>query len=526
MAVIPILSYIGGWEQGDPHVLYFPVIALGTSTPPTGYWDRVVSNYTTWYESYPLLLDFDATVFVVDASYTEGLPYTHVEVIPTVNTPVYYYVSEHAYIKVERNSSNVQLIPRAYYNDNVEVSGLTSFGAYGSPCINTIFSYCADKTVFMSYINKIGKDSYGRQSYSDYTYPSDTLDRWEAFFADAHQPPEPPTDPYAGGGTSNTGGGNGTFDGTTAAVDFPSGTPTAGSGASGFIKLFNPSAAELTSLAAYLWGSFDISSFKSIYNNPIDCIVALVVVPVTPTTGSAAAISLGNIATTVSANVITNQFAVLDCGSININEYWGAYLDYDPYTKCEIYLPYIGVQDIDINDIQGKTIQLKYYIDVLSGACVAMLKAGSDVLYNWSGQCAAEVPITSTGFGSVFQSALSVGNAIGETLAAALAGIPQNVAQVATSVFNGARSKVHKSGSIGSMAGHMGIQKPYLIITRPVQSVPEDLNNITGYPSNITATLGDLTGYTEVDTVHLEGIPATSEEMAEIEELLKGGVFI
>jgi hypothetical protein len=345
-------------------------------------------------------------------------------------------------------------------------------------------------------------------------------------FINSITPFNPPQDPYAGGGTSNTGGGTGTFDGTTDAVDFPSGTPTAGAGSSGFIKLFNPSAQNLSDLAAYLWGTYDIGSFKSIYNNPIDCIVALVVVPVTPTTGSAAAISLGNVATTVNANVITDQFAVLDCGSININEYWGAYLDYDPYTKCEIYLPYIGVQDIDINDIQGKTIQLKYYIDVLSGACVAMLKAGDDVLYNWSGQCAAEIPITSTSFGSVFQTALSAANAIGETIVNAMSGIPQTLSLVASSVFNGARSKLHKSGSIGSMAGHMGIQKPYLIITRPVQSVPETLNEITGYPSNITATLGDLSGYTEIDTIHLSGIPATSEEMTEIEELLKGGVFI
>ena len=335
-----------------------------------------------------------------------------------------------------------------------------------------------------------------------------------------------PTDPYADGGTSETGGGTGTFDGSTANVNLPSTTPSAGAGASGFIKLFNPSAANLAALAAYLWGTFDITSFKSIYNNPIDCIITLMVVPVTPTTGTAATISLGNVATDVTAPVVSSQFVIKDCGSININEYWGAYLDYDPYTKCEIYLPYIGIHDIDINDIQGKTIQLKYYIDVLSGACVALLLCGTDVLYHWSGQCGAEVPITSTGFGSVFQTALSAANAIGETIVNAMSGIPQSISLVASSVFNGARSKVHKSGSIGSMAGHMDIQTPYLIITRPVQSVPEKLNELQGYPSNITATLSDLEGYTEVETIYLKDIPATTAEIDEIEALLKGGVII
>ena len=107
-----------------------------------------------------------------------------------------------------------------------------------------------------------------------------------------------------------------------------------------------------------------------------------------------------------------------------------------------------------------------------------------------------------------------------------MSGIPQSISLVASSVFNGARSKVHKSGSIGSMAGHMDIQTPYLIITRPVQSVPEKLNELQGYPSNITATLSDLTGYTEVETIYLKDIPATTAEIDEIEALLKGGVII
>ena len=336
----------------------------------------------------------------------------------------------------------------------------------------------------------------------------------------------PPTDPYAGGGISASGGGSGTFDGSSSDMSLPSAVPSAGALNSGFIKVFNPSAANVSALASYLWGTFDIQTFKSIYNNPIDCIIALLVVPVTPTVGAAATISLGNVATTVSAPVVSDQFVILDCGSLNIQEYWGAYLDYDPYTKVEIYLPYIGVRDIDVNDIQGKTVQLKYYIDVLSGTCVAMLQCGSDVLYSWSGQCAAEIPITSTGFGSTFQTALSAGNAIGETIVNAMSGIPQNISQVASSVFNGARSKVHKSGSLGSMAGHMGIQTPYLILTRPQQSVPEDLNKLTGYPSNITATLSDLEGYTEIDVIYPENIPATSAEIDEIVQLLKDGVIL
>lgn len=46
-----------------------------------------------------------------------------------------------------------------------------------------------------------------------------------------------------------------------------------------------------------------------------------------------------------------------------------------------------------------------------------------------------------------------------------------------------------------------------------------------GYPSYITAKLGDLEGYTEIDSIHLENIGATESELSEIESILKGGVI-
>lgn len=510
--------------QTDKGILLLPVLESGTRVGSSSYYansNTLLTNVFT----------------LAGVNYNDGNTYR----ITLKNGN---YITITTYFYSNRNRFEITL----YLANGTWVASRNSYWASGSPdfggsissafntvpmlswCIRTNGAYSQLYNI-MFFANNISDTNYMKVSSTDNYIAYDYLitegntpasGNLLSFFDGA----EVPEDPYANGGTSETGGGSGTFDGSSSNVGLPNTTPSAGAGASGFIKLFNPSAANLSALAAYLWGTFDISSFKSIYNNPIDCIITLMVIPVTPTTSTAATISLGNVATNVNAPVVSSQFIIHDCGSLNINEYWGAYLDYDPYTKCEIYLPYIGVHDIDINDIQGKTIQLKYYIDVLSGACVALLLCGTDVLYHWSGQCGAEVPITSTSFGSVFQTALSAANAIGETIVNAMSGIPQTVSLVASSVFNGARSKVHKSGSIGSMAGHMDIQKPYLIITRPVQSVPEKLNELQGYPSNITATLSDLEGYTEVETIYLKNIPATTAELEEIEALLKGGVII
>ena len=104
------------------------------------------------------------------------------------------------------------------------------------------------------------------------------------------------------------------------------------------------------------------------------------------------------------------------------------------------------------------------------------------------------------------------------------------VGGAATSAISTATSKqsdIERSGAITSNTGELGEFTPYIVIHRPVQSMPADFKTIKGYQSNITATLSQLTGYTEVDYIHLDGISgATDSELNEIERLLKDGVII
>ena len=78
---------------------------------------------------------------------------------------------------------------------------------------------------------------------------------------------------------------------------------------------------------------------------------------------------------------------------------------------------------------------------------------------------------------------------------------------------------------MSSTVGFMGIKKPFIILSRPIQSLAENYNTYRGFVSNIAMTLGDCTGYTEVEEIHLENISATENEISEIEDLLKSGVI-
>ena len=332
-------------------------------------------------------------------------------------------------------------------------------------------------------------------------------------------------DPYSPGGGSGTGGGNGNFDGTGDSIDFPN-LPTLSAVSTGFISLFNPSVAQLLSLSNYMWSdAFSLDTFKRIFADPMECILGLSIVPVNVPSGGVAPVVVGNIPTDISMTKAASQYVTLDCGSLNVNEFWGAYLDYDPYTKAEIYLPYCGIHPLSVDDIMGKTVHVKYNIDILSGACCAMVKCGESVLYQFIGQCSSSIPITSSNWTNVINGVLSISGSIGSMVATGGASAPTSIGQIASTAVNSMKPNIAKSGSLSGTGGMMGVQTPYLILTRPRQALPTSQNTFTGYPAFITEQLKDLTGYTEIDSIHLENVPATESELSEIETLLKGGVI-
>ena len=332
-------------------------------------------------------------------------------------------------------------------------------------------------------------------------------------------------DPYSPGGESWTGGGDGKFDPTTDDVGIP-GLPALSATSTGFITLFNPSVAQLRNLANYMWsGLFDIDTFRKIFADPMDCILGLSIVPVNVPSGGSASVMVGNIDTGISMTTASAQYVEVDCGSVTVEENYGAYLDYEPYTKAELYLPYIGIHAISIDDIMKKTVTIKYHIDILSGACVAYVKCGSSVLYSFIGQCASSIPITGNDWTNVINGVLSIAGSIGSMVATGGANAPTQVANIASTAVNSMKPSIEKSGSLSGTGGMLGIQTPYLILTRPRQAIPAGQNRFIGYPAFITEILGNVSGYTEVESIHLEGIQATGAELSEIETILKTGVI-
>ena len=329
--------------------------------------------------------------------------------------------------------------------------------------------------------------------------------------------------------TSEPGGGddaNPDYDPYGDSVDFAD-LPTGGSAlATGFVKVYSPTASELQSLASELWSSSFVNTLEKIMNDPMEAMISLHAVPIGLVGAGTANIKIGNYQSQVSSKYITAQYYTVNCGNISVPEHWASALDYSPYTDCQIFIPFVGVRPLQIDDIMGRVLTLKYNVDILTGSAVAMLKCGDSVLYTYNTQIHAEIPYTMSSYGRLVQSIVGIaGTAIGATAGGAGAIIGASVGGALGTAMT-KHSDISRGGALGGSVGVMGDFTPYLIIHRPLQSLASGFASKKGYPSNIGATLGSLSGYTVVDKVHLTGIDCTDTERDEIHALLKDGVII
>lgn len=336
-------------------------------------------------------------------------------------------------------------------------------------------------------------------------------------------------DPYNQGGTSGTGGGGGNFSDQSDEIDFGS-TPNISLGSTGLCNAFSPTKAELTELGNYMWGTLNIENYRRIFADPMDVIIGLSAIPISPQLGSKKEVFVGNIGTGLTMSEITRNFVTLACGAISLDEYWGSYLDYSPSTTVEIYLPFIGYHKLDTNEVMGRQVNLLYQVDVITGSCLAQVmtidREGSrKVIATYQGNCGYQLPISGTNWSSMFGSALGMVGTAAIAIGSGGTALPLVAPALASTALNASKDDITRSGSIGGNPT-LGMPKtPYLIITRPNQALPEDQNKYIGYPSFITVSLSELEGYTEFEVIHLEGIPATDEELTELETMLKEGVI-
>ena len=403
------------------------------------------------------------------------------------------------------------------------------------------------------------------------------------------------SNPYESGGFSGSGGGGGTFPsdpGPSLVDQIPAGQTGNDLANSGLFTMYLMNQQYMNLIGNIMWeDNLGIQALKAVFGQPIDAIISTMSYP----------FDLTNFVSKVAQNLyfgpwnsglpfqaLTKSSFQINWGTINIPFGWGNFLDYAPYTKMELFLPWgPGYVPIDPNDVSpfsntpgnfnvstftNGSIQVKTNIELGKGTCVHnVIGNNGRVIGSYSGVVGKQVPMTALDTGgkalTTIGAVAAVATAGASTAATAASGgfnkivhgglTPisggQGMAMHAYSVLDpsavasGFASNVGNSsaanmasralfntplaypraGTFSDGSSAMTVQEPFLIISRPVQSVPTQYGHYNGYPSNIyVANLNAVSGYTELSEIHLDNVTATADELQELDAILKGGILL
>lgn len=329
--------------------------------------------------------------------------------------------------------------------------------------------------------------------------------------------------PYEGNDDTNEPqGGDGTFDNTTDKNDIPTNPPSLVTMNGAPTKCYYLTESDIINFGKTLFNIGDnfaelLRKFTHIFSNPIESIITYHTVPVIPNVGTRATIYFGNFGLGSSAYTISNEYVTFDCGSVNIKEYYGNFLDYD--TKAEIYLPYIGFQGLNIDDIMNTTVSVKYKINVITGSLICFISCDGDIRYQFSGNCSEEMALSSTSNNLLSSGLTTIGTAIAGYASGGAAGLTGNLIASSSNI----KESIQHGSGLSSSCGSMGIRHPYIILTRPRMAISQNYGKLKGYPLGARGVIGNYSGFSVIDTNTIKG-PMTADEKEEIRQLLKNGV--
>lgn len=331
------------------------------------------------------------------------------------------------------------------------------------------------------------------------------------------------------GDDSTPAGGGGSFSYVDDNIDWPD-LPVDSILSTDFIKLYHIDAAALTSIGNQLWSSNFFDTILKNYDSPFENIIALNILPFV-VGGTPGVVYIGNYDTSVGGDIINTQFVDLDGGTVRIPKIFGNQLDFSPASTAQIYIPFIGYRDIDLDDLSGGTATLKYRVDVLTGNLLAMLRitqsdrySHDSVEYWFNGNCATSVPISGANYMGLYSNIINGAmGAVGMAAGGNLIGAAGGVSSILTS-----KPTYQRSGNLSGNIGFMGQTRAYIMLNSPISSIAGNIKHLDGIQSNIYTAFSGLSGYQQIDSYTPSTALAaacTDEELTEIKNLLQEGVY-
>lgn len=300
----------------------------------------------------------------------------------------------------------------------------------------------------------------------------------------------------------------------------------------GFVKQYALTAAQMKELATCLTNPDLLQTVVRAFRDPMKAIVSLQLAYKTPTLTSPTDIILygfdwSSLTNKPKGYPLATNIINFDFGTLHINPLYKTYQDITT-TSIELYLPCVGFIPLNPAEFLDRGLDVEGKIDTLSGTIVYDISAYDGtkrkLLYQKTGNCQLQLPISSNDNSTIFGALMGVGGmALGGFTGNPLL-MAQGAATTGASMTQG--PNYEHGGSISANAGLMTKMIPCVIIKRNQVYNPTHLNELHGLPANSYVKLGSCSGYTVVQDVKVDIQGATQSEKSQIETLLKGGVIL
>lgn len=178
----------------------------------------------------------------------------------------------------------------------------------------------------------------------------------------------------------------------------------------------------------------------------------------------------------------------VDCGEIEVEELFKGILDYNPFSRLTMYLPFIGFVDVELNEVMGKKIQVVYTVDVLSGRCLAKLYS----------QLNDELKTCIAQYGGTIASDEMFGSE-------------------ATREYNGTYELM--------TTNQLGELKAFVLVESS-KEIGSGCDDYEGNDTEEVKKVGDCSGYVQFKKIRVSGVECSEKEKAEIENLLLNGILV
>ena len=316
------------------------------------------------------------------------------------------------------------------------------------------------------------------------------------------------------------------------------------------INVFNRTFAvnnnSVTALADFLWNA-DETKFDEIIKglglmgeNPMNGLIDLRLYPfdvaVKNDVTTAQSIVIGRTDTGVNGIKLTgNVNALIDLGSCSFFQKFKNFLDYEPYTTAQLYIPYIGVVPVSTAEFMGHNISVKMIVDYITGACTAIVFKDDIPFIYRNGVIGVSIPMTGTDSSSysnaIISSAVNTvtqgANAAADFAGKNVSGGMSNALGAIGSAYSAFSTPVQYQ-SAGASSPSVATWQPqncYFIIDRPVENVPSNYGHTIGYACEEPGTLNSFSGFTVISNPEIS-FKTTDVEKQMLINMLTGGVFV